>query len=274
MSVVQKMWSFAKIAYDEPTGKEPLFTDCVSFTSLSTDLDFAYIAEYKDEINIAFRGTDSKDMDFRALKVWVNNLDIYPLQRDDNVYNRAMNLVNNGKNTIEALHEVEMLEEGLWGKGIICKGFYQSFLKFKSWFDEWLYKYTDKTTETPKIELGKYIKKTIIGSGHSRGGTLEELRCRHFAKNCGIKNTSIEFAAPAAGTKQYRHEFRSLPAYATLVINGLDIGPTLPPKILDFRHGAYEETMPAQWFEYLMKPYFKIADHLVKSYDKRIPLFY
>lgn len=71
MNVIQDMFRYAKIAYDEPTGSDPLFSDCIDYVSMVNDVDFAFIANYSDRLVISFRGTDN-------LKGWISDFHANP----------------------------------------------------------------------------------------------------------------------------------------------------------------------------------------------------
>jgi predicted lipase len=57
MNIVQEMWQFAKLAEKEPHDNSDLLVKDSIFTPMSNSLDYGYIADFKDRVIIAFRGT-------------------------------------------------------------------------------------------------------------------------------------------------------------------------------------------------------------------------
>lgn len=241
MTLVKKpipyLWKHAELVYKTPSSssikKIPLLKEVKEYLPFSNDTDFAYMAIYDSFIVISFRGTEN-------VKGWISNLDPYPLEKDK--------------------YLEKNLKDGKWGRGMIHDGFYDSWLFFKSCVDQVIKKY-----ELSENDYEFYV------DGHSRGGALAELCARHLAKNHNISNSCVTFEAPAVGTKRYRDQFRKLPINGTRIVNGWDMVPNLPPKILGFKHGCANKIWikKAYWKKILM-PWLKISDHLVDSVDKAI----
>lgn len=225
-------WKHADLSYDHPKIKTQfkLLSRAKEYVYFENKMDFAYAAIYKDHIIFAFKGTSN-------IEGWISNLDPYPLKSDE--------------------YSKKYLKNGKWGSGCIHDGFYTSWKFFKSCINKVIETYHINPKETK-----------VICCGHSRGGALAELCARHLAKNLNIQNSCFTFGAPAVGTKRYRDQFRMLPVNGTRVVNGRDIVPTLPPKIIGFRHGCPNKIwFRSSWWRRFI-PRISIKDHL--SYGKVI----
>lgn len=249
MNYIKSMWPYANIAYQEPKGDEALFWDAQKFYPMMTDIDFAYWAEFPDKIIVGFRGTDTRDKGIRGIKTWLSNMDAYPLRA-------AEMAVKRGRSAPEVIRDAGLVRDGVWGKGTIHDGFYTMWKRFKGRIDNII------------ADAGN--DKVLIATAHSRGGPCAELLCRHLVKNRGWSHERVQcltFGAPAAGTKDYREEFRNLGIRAINVVNGYDIVPDCPPRILGFRHGAYRKWLSQPWWHRILH---RIRDHLPENYTKRI----
>lgn len=227
-------WKHSRLSYHEPKEKKValILHNAIEFVFFENNTDFAYAAIYIDHVVFSFRGTDN-------IKGWISNFGVYPLKNDE--------------------YLKSVLRDGKWGKGMIHNEFYDSWAFFKSCVDKIIETYHINPEETP-----------ITTCGHSRGGVLAELCSRHLAKNRGIKSSCFTFGAPAAGTKKYRDQFRSLPINGTRVINGWDIVPTLPPRSLGFRPGCANRVWVKKAFWKKWLPWIKISDHYQDSYENLI----
>lgn len=106
MRIIPDMWRFAEICSHEPTGEQPLFSGSI-FTPMKNDLDFGYIADFKDRLIICFMGT-------KNLQAWISDFDVFPLRDDSKITN------------------------GHWGEGSICDGFYTGWSEFKKPITDYL----------------------------------------------------------------------------------------------------------------------------------------
>jgi len=249
-SYIKSAWDYAKIAYEEPSGSEPIFSDAINFIHIVTEMDYAYFAEFEDMVVVGVRGTDTKEKGVRGIKTWLSNIDAYPLRELEDA-------VKSGRSPEEVLRQAGLIKDGEWGKGTIHDGFYTMWKRFKPQLDS-------------LIKSVRVNSKPVLSTGHSRGGPMAELFARHIVKNVGWDRSMVScvtFGAPAAGTKDYREEFRNIGIRAINVVNGYDMVPTLPPRLLGFRHGSYRKWMSQpSWHKILMR----IRDHLPENYTKRI----
>jgi len=231
--LIREAWEYASIAYDEPD--RPDYADFLAgaeIIPIRTDTDFAFAAVFRKQIWIAFQGTAN-------LKQWLSNMDVYPLEVDE--------------------YKKKHLPEGEWGESMIVNGFYDDWLKIKP----------EITALFDSMEVIERDYEVIV-CGHSRGGALAELCSRHLAKNMKIPNSCFTFGAPAVGTKKYRDQFRMLPINGTRVVNGWDIVPTVPPKLLGFKHGCATKIWNKKsWWKRFI-PHIRIKDHLSDGYEKFI----
>lgn len=226
-------WSHAKLAYREPSGPSSnniLYKS--QFIKFENDIDFGYVASYKEGIVFSFRGTDNT-------KGWISDFDVFPLKNEE--------------------YLEKHLKNGKWGSGTIHDGMYTAWLFFKSCINSII---RDFGLEDDQ--------RMIIVTGHSRGAAFAELCSRHLAKNYGIPSSCFTYGGPAIGTKKYRDLFRSLPINGTRVVNGWDIVTRIPPHALGFRHGCANKVWnKKQWWKKFI-PSLCIKDHKTESYDKFI----
>lgn len=134
----------------------------------------------------------------------------------------------------------------------IHDGFYEGWVQFKASIDALLEVARDKAW---------FI------TGHSRGGALAALCARHIAKNRGKACSCVTYCAPAQGCRDYRNEMNTLPIDLTNVVHGADIVPSMPPRVLGYRHAGKVYEWREKWWHYVV-PSFKIRDHLPSSLDK------
>jgi predicted lipase len=147
----------------------------------------------------------------------------------------------------------DLLKKGPWGDGTIHDGFYSGWSAFKDMVNNMA------------------GSKPIFCTGHSRGGALCTLCARHIAKNLKKTCSNIAFAAPMQGTNNYRDEFNLLPIDSTLIVNGYDIVPTLPPQKLGFRSvGKTIQLKQPFWHKWLCRT----KDHYPSEYDKALTKFF
>jgi hypothetical protein len=254
MSLFKTLWPFARVAYSKPTKDNPLFKDAISYVAMDRGLDFCFVVEYADKVIVSFKGTGTREDGVKSIKTWLSNIDAYPLRSETD-------LVKVGRDATSVLKDKGLLKDGAWGSGTIHDGFYKTWQLFKEEITEIIKKFKDKP---------------IFCAGHSRGGSLTELCARHIAKNIGYPCSCIEYGAPAVGIQAYRDEFRLLPIHASLLTNGDDIVPSLPPGILGFRHGAYTTHMKAPWWRIFFKfsMIFDFSDHFQENYEKSIDKYY
>jgi predicted lipase len=77
------------------------------FVPMQNNLDYGYMAEYKDKLVICFKGT-------KNIAAWVSDFDVYPLRSD------------------------YLFVDGNWGKGTIADGFYTGWSAFKSTISDYI----------------------------------------------------------------------------------------------------------------------------------------
>lgn len=211
-----------------------LILQATAFIYLRNNIDYAYVAIYKDHVVICFQGTG------RNVRAWISNFDAYPLKKD--------------------AYRGTYLKDGPWGKGCIHDGFYTGWSFFKPAIDKLLKSYNIDPQKTP-----------IFITGHSRGGALGELCARHLAKNRGIPCSIITFGSPAPGTKVYRDQFRLLPINGTWVRNKWDIVTFMPPPAFGFKHGCANRVWLNRKRKISkLIPGSRIRAHYYTSYDKQV----
>jgi hypothetical protein len=72
MNIIADMWRYAEAIGHPNMVNDPLFKDAVKFIPLSSKIDGAFIAEFKDRIIICFQGTKNKD-------AWKSDFDPFPM---------------------------------------------------------------------------------------------------------------------------------------------------------------------------------------------------
>jgi predicted lipase len=222
----------------------------VVYTEMQNSLDFAYLAEYDDELLICFRGTDPNN-----IRVWLSNIDPYPLRGSKAISCALHDTREFDVDGLTALRANKVVRDGPWGKGTIHDGFYTAWSFFKP-------------------EIKKYLehvdpKKRITVTGRSRGGALAELCARDLKKNRGRDCTCYTYAAPAVGVQEYAEEYRKLGILLHRVTVNADIVPELPPASLGFRHvgNHIHLTTTIWWRWHKLFLSMRIKDHLGSTYD-------
>jgi len=245
MNMVADMWRFAEAAshgMSKPTDEFPEFNDCIIYTSLVNDEDFAYIAEFSNRLIFAFQGT-------KNLKAWIGDVDAFPL-KDPN----PESYLNYHNDPLK--------------KGTIHCNFYKSWLYFKPIFQDYLIKYASNKTDnevtkdTISIVWKQYNLPPIYHVGHSRGGALSPLAARDTAKNLGIPCSCFAFGAPRIGTKEFRDEIDILPINYLNTHHGAEFTQFLPPELAGFRHAGRPLQLNEPKWHMLFN---KIKDHFYST---------
>jgi len=249
MHIYRDLFQYAHIAYQRPTGNEPLFDGNISFSAINIGLDYALIVEFQERVIIAFRGTGTTSDGIKSVRTWLSDLDIYPLRG-------PTRLVRQGRDPHVVLVQAGILKDGSWGRGTIHDGFYTTWRKFKRVMTSYLIKFKDKPL---------YI------TGHSRGGALAELCARHVAKNMGKSCILVEYGTPRVGTEEYANQFQTLHVTGASLVNGYDLVMTVPPKILGF-HRAINKTKMVQPFWHMF--FHRVRDHFQENYVEALKKYY
>jgi hypothetical protein len=245
MKAIADAWRFAERASHKPEdSSHPLVADSLIFTPMWNDTDYAFIAEFSDRIVIAFCPT-SDDLG------WVSNFDILPLA---------------GKSE--------------WESDVVHKGFFTSWEYFEPSVTQYLLQYIKQSIGEEDVEhvtkksAGSFWRfwklKSLLITGHSRGGALGTLCSGYVGKQLDIPHSAIFFGCPRAGTKDFRDQYNMLPVDCTRVINGRDIVAQVPPDSTGARAVGKEVVYPPHIGGWFTRKKDLIRDHYHSRYTQSI----
>lgn len=151
----------------------------------------------------------------------------------------------------------------LESRGTIHNGMYDAWKPFKIKLD----RFFEDAVEGAKKGDWSGVEKEIYVTGHSRGGALASLCCRHIAKNRKCANTCVTFGAPAHGTAEYVSEYNKLACTHLRIVNGYDIVARNKTIEKVFTHLPLLLRLKQRWWHGL---FFRVRDHYYSSYTKAL----